>query len=104
MKTAEGLHCSLREGRIHSEGFAGPIHRAAHKALGVVNSLVVFVFPVPNELGELFAPEIKPGLLLLLPQHLFHHGLGADSGMITTRQPKSNEAPVAVSSAYPKRC
>lgn len=94
VQTDKGFDSRCGTVLVHGEGFSRPIHGASHEPLGIVDSLMILVLPVPNQLSESIAAEINSGLLLLTPEHIFDNGLGRNTSMIAAGNPESIVASV----------
>jgi hypothetical protein len=52
---------------------------------------LVLIFPVPDSLDEGFSSDVVPGLFFVLEESAFDNGLGSDTSMINTGNPKGIE-------------
>ena len=72
---------------VHRELLARPVDRSAFATHLHGDLSARFVFPLPNALDKLLAPEIVPRLPFLL-QRARDHQLRRDAGVVHPRQPK----------------
>ena len=74
--------------RIEREAHALPIATAPQFAELAEDALLVLVLPLPDALDQFLAAEIVAGLLFLVAQAAFDHGLRGDAGVIGARHPQ----------------
>lgn len=90
MQSAEGFVDSLGSGLVQSEGLSRPVVRSTELLQLVLNSNVVVLLPLPDQIGELFSAQIVSRLLFLGPQHLLNNRLSRDTGVVETGDVKNS--------------
>ena len=69
---------------VHGESNAVPVVRSTKTVELLVDSVAVFLFPLPHLINERLTSEIVARLLLLVPQLLLDNRLARDTGVIST--------------------
>ncbi len=88
IKLAERFAHGLCANLVHGEAAAIPVTANAHALLLLDYSVTVLLFPRPNALQKLVAPEVIAGFALGLAQNLFNLYLRGYARMVNARQPQ----------------
>jgi hypothetical protein len=82
VELVKGFHDRLAQHVVHCESFSRPIDATTKRAELRCNPVAIVPLPLPHFFNKLFATKVMTIDSLILHEHLFHHGLGGNAGMI----------------------